>query len=186
MPKSSAPPVLPEVKFERVIRLARGDAAGVLVCAGLSLAFSLADENWIFAGFAALALACGAMEWFGQNSLQEGDRGGLQWLIGAQLCLYTVIVGYVVWRWTHFDVASYWEEIPSAARENLVNQMREGGLDPEADRELLLRTMNLIVCAVLLFVSSLYQIGLAFWYRAQAGAIAAVLGNHSTEPAHED
>ncbi len=186
MPKSSAPPVLPEVKFERVIRLARGDAAGVLVCAGLSLAFSLGDENWIFAGFAALALACGAMEWSGQSQLQEGDRGGLQWLIGAQLCLYTVIVGYVVWRWQHFDVASYWEEIPSAARENLVTQMREAGLDPEADRELLLRTMNMIVCAVLLLVSSLYQLGLAFWYRAQAGAIAAVLGNHSTEPAHED
>ena len=186
MPKSSAPPVLPEVKFDRVIRIARGDAAGVIVCAGLSLVFSASGENWIFAGFAALALACGAMEWHGQSRLQEGDRRGLEWLPMAQLCLYTIIVAYAYWRWKFFNADAYWAEIPGPARENLLQQMSAGGLDPEADRPLLLQMMNLVVCAVLVFVSSLYQLGLALWYRAQAPAIAAVLGNHSTPSAAED
>jgi type IV secretory pathway TrbD component len=58
--------------------------------------------------------------------------------------------------------------------------MVEAGLDPEADRELLLRTMNGLICSVLVGGSTLYQVGLALWYRAQAPALAAALENPST------
>ena len=186
MAKSSTPPVLPEVKLERVVRFARADAVGVLVCAGFSLMLSLPGEAWVFAGFSALALVCGGMEWHGQERLREGEFGGLQWLIGAQACLYTVILGYALWRWQHFDVAAYWAEIPSPAQEQLRAKMVESGLDPEADRELLLRTMNALVCIILVGVSTLYQIGVALWYRAQAGAIATALENPSTREPAED
>lgn len=180
MPKSSAPPVLPEVKLHRVIRIARGNSAGVIVCAGMSLVLSVPAENWIFAAFAALALVCGAMEWHGQERLREGDRGGMEWLTGAQLCLYTVIIGYALWRWKHFVPATYWAEIPAPAQEQLLAQIREAKLDPETDRDLLLRTMNGLVCTVLVGVSTLYQVGLTLWYRAQSAAVATALENPST------
>jgi hypothetical protein len=173
---TKSPPVLPAVKLDRVIRLARADSIGVLACSGASLLLSVLGGNWVFAGFAALALVAGAMEWHGQDRLQAADGGGLHWLIGAQGCLYTVIVGYVLWRWRFFDGAAYWAEIPDAAREQLLGQMREAGLDPEKDRDLLLQTMNFVICAVLFGVSTVYQGGLAIWYRLQQGPVAAALG----------
>ncbi|MBA4136529.1 MAG: hypothetical protein C0518_04355 [Opitutus sp.] len=175
---ANVPPVLPEVKLERVVRLARADSVGVIVCAGFSLLVSVPAENWVFAGFSALALVCGAMEFFGQDRLRAGDFGGLQWLVGAQACLYTVILGYVLWRWQHFDAATYWAEIPTAAQDKLKAQMTEAGLDPVADRDLLLRSMNSLVGSVLLGVSTLYQVGLAWWYRAQREDIAAALAEN--------
>jgi type IV secretory pathway TrbD component len=180
MPDSSTPPVLPVVKAARVLRIARADAVGVVVCASFSLLIALPAQQWVFAGFSALALVCGAMEWHGQDRLREGEFGGLQWLIGAQACLYTVILGYALWRWQHFDPAAHWAEIPAAARDQLNAKMVEAGLDPEADRELLLRTMNGLICSVLVGGSTLYQVGLALWYRAQAPALAAALENPST------
>lgn len=186
MARPSTPPLLPEQKLERVVRIARTDSVGVMVCSGLSLLFSLPQEEWHFAGFAALAFICGYMEWHGHDRLREGDSGGLQWLLGAQACLYTVIVAYVVWRWRNFSPDSYWAEIPEPAQKQLLDQMRTSGLDPAVDREPLLRAMNAIVCTALFAVSTLYQCGLALWYRSQSSAVFTVLGNPSTRERDED
>ncbi len=186
MTKSSPPPVLPARKLERVLRFSRANSVGVMVCSGVSLLLSLAGNSWVFAAFAALAIVCGAMEWSGGRKLQSGEADGLTWLIGAQACLYTVIVGYALWRLQHFNAASYWAEIPAPARENILGQMTEAGLDPEADRDLLLRTMNFLVCVALVGVSSLYQGGLALWYRLQRAAVWAALENPSTPEAARD
>ena len=88
MPKNE-PPVLPEIRLAKVLGVARADALGVLVCAGASCMLSIGGQDWIMAGFAALALVAGAMEWHGQTRLREGDFGGMHWLLGAQGCLYT-------------------------------------------------------------------------------------------------
>lgn len=173
---TKSPPVLPEVKYQRVLRLARADSIAILACSGLSLLLSLPAGSWVFAGFSALALVAGAMEWHGQEKLRAAEIGGLHWIIGAQGCLYTIILGYVLWRWRFFDAAAYWAEVPGPARDQLIAQMTEAGLDPEADRELLLRTMNFVVCVVLFVVSTLYQGGLALWYRIQQGAVVRALG----------
>lgn len=183
---ANVPPVLPEVKLERVVRFARADSAGVIVCSALSLLVSLPGEHWVFAGFSALALACGAMEFYGQDRLRTGWLDGVEWLVGAQACLYTVIIGYAAWRWQHFDVAAYWAQIPEATQEQLKTQMTAAGLDPVADRDALLRSVNGLVCSVLVIVSTLYQVGLALWYRAQRGAIAAAFENPSTQMRDED
>jgi len=186
MPKSAPPPVLPEVKFDRVLRVARFNSTCVIICAGLGLMFSLTGENWIFAAFSALALVSGAMERYGQMQLQTGESEGLQWLTGAQLCLYTVVVGYVLWRWKFFDAAVFWAEIPDVSQEQMLAKMREAGLDPVADRDALLQMMNAMVGTIVIAASSLHQVGLTLWYRAQRGAIAAVLGNPSTRWESED
>jgi len=172
----SEPPVLPEKRLERVLGVARTNALGVLIVAGASLLLCVGAEEWIMSVFSALAFVAGAMEWHGQAQLREGNIGGLPWLLGAQGCLYTVIAGYVLWRLQFFDGSQYWAQIPEEMREQLNEKMRIQGLDPEADRPLLLRTMNFLICSVLIFVSTLYQGGLTWWYRRQRDAIAAALG----------
>lgn len=180
MPKSPSPPVLPAVRLERVVRFARADAIGVFVCAGAGLLLAAASESWGFAAFAALALVGGGMEWHGQDRLRAGSADGMQWLTGAQLCLYTVILGYAAWRWRFFDPTAYWAEIPELGRSQLEEQMRASGLDPAADRELLLRTMNALVCLMLVGIGTLYQGGVTIWYRLQSRAVAEALENPST------
>lgn len=186
MPKSSTPPLLPEQKLERVVRIARADSMGVMICSGLSLVLALPQQEWHFAGFAALAFGCGYMEWHGHDRLRHGGSGGLQWLLGAQACLYTVIVAYALWRWRTFDAAALWSRLPPEAQELVNLRMKEAGWDPEADRELLLRLHTALTSIVLVVVSTLYQCGLALWYRAQQAAIFAALGNPSTRGGPED
>lgn len=171
----NVPPVLPEKRLEKVLAIARADATGVLVCAGASLLLNLAGEDWIMAGFSALAFVAGAMEWHGQSQLREGDVGGLQWLLGAQGCLYTVVAAYAMWRMRHFNVDQYWAQFPLEVQEQLTQQMREKGLDPVADRPVLLRGMNFLICATLVVVSTIYQGGLTWWYRRQRYAITEAL-----------
>lgn len=171
----TTPPLLPEQRLEKVLGVARADALGVLVCAGASLLVSGAQQDWIMCGFSLLALVAGAMEWHGHQRLRDRDLGGLQWLLGAQGCLYTVIAGYALWRLRHFDAALYWAELPSEARDQIEAQMKQNGLDADTDRELLLRTMNFIVCSVLVFVSTLYQGGLTWYYRRHRAAVAAAM-----------
>lgn len=178
--KSPPPPVQPERKLQRVLAIARFDSLSVIVFASASLGLSLLSGSWVFAGFSGLALAAGGMEWHGYQRLRDGWIDGLQWLTGAQGCLYTVIVGYAFWRWQYFDSAAYWLEIPGPAREQLTAKMVEAGLNPEDDRELLLRTMNFLICTMLLGVSTLYQGGLSFWYYRQRRAVALALENPST------
>lgn len=177
MTKSSPPPVLPGRKLERVLRIARANSLAVMLCSGLSLLLSLPGEAWVFAAFAAMAVLCGWMEWDGHKRLLARDAGGLTWLIGAQACLYTVIVGYALWRLRFFNADAYWAEIPPPARENILGQMTAAGLNPDTDRELLLRMMNFVVCAALVGASTLYQGGLALWYRLQQRAVQEALGD---------
>jgi len=169
------PPLLPEQRLEKVLGVARADAMGVLVCAGASLLVSGAQQDWIMCGFSFLALVAGAMEWHGHQRLRDRDFGGLQWLLGAQGCLYTVIAGYALWRLRHFDANAYWLELPEEARAQIDAQMQQNGLNLETDRPLLLRTMNFLVCSVLILVSTLYQGGLTWFYRRHRAAIAEAL-----------
>lgn len=169
------PPVLPERRLEKVLGVSRANSIGVLACAGTSLLLNVVAQDWIFAGFAALAVVAGGMEAHGQTRLRDGDIGGLHWLLGAQGCLYTVIAGYVLWRLQHFEPAVLWAELPDEARERFMTQLRTAGV-PESDRDLFLRAMNAFVCTALVVVSTLYQGGLAWWYRRNRGAIATALG----------
>ncbi|MBX3737847.1 MAG: hypothetical protein KF715_14220 [Candidatus Didemnitutus sp.] len=169
------PPLLPEQRLEKVLGVARADALGVLVCAGASLLVSGTQQDWIMCGFSLLALVAGGMEWHGHQRLRDRDLGGLQWLLGAQGCLYTVIAGYVLWRLQHFNAVTYWAELPAEARDQIDAQLKQSGLDVETDRVLLLRTMNFLVCTVLIFVSTLYQGGLAWFYRRHRAAISEAL-----------
>jgi len=171
----TTPPELPQRRLERVLGFSRANAIGVIACAGASLLLNLLAQDWTMSGFAALALVAGAMEWTGQLRLREGDFGGLQWLLGAQGCLYTVIAGYVLWRLQHFDPGALWAELPEETRTQFLAQLRSAGA-PESDRDVFLRAFNFLLCASLVVASTIYQGGVAWWYRRSRDAIAAALG----------
>lgn len=170
----NTPPELPQRRLEKVLGVSRANSIGVLACAGASLLLNLLAQDWILSGFAALAVVAGAMEWHGQTRLRDGDFGGLHWLLGAQGCLYTVIAGYVMWRLQHFDPAALWAELPDDARTRFMEQLRQANV-AESDRDIFLRAMNSLICAALVLVSTLYQGGLAWWYRRSRDAIATAL-----------
>jgi hypothetical protein len=172
---TKSPPPLPERKLARVMKIARADSIAVVACAGFSLLLSIVGGDRVFALFSGLALACGAMEWHGHARLRSGFPDGLPWLTGAQGCLYTVIVGYVLWRLHHFNPGAFWAQVPELTQANFDAEMRKAGLDPERDRDAMLAALNFLICAVLLVVSTVYQGGLAFWYARQRTAIRTAL-----------
>jgi type IV secretory pathway TrbD component len=178
----TAPAPNPVRKLHRVINVARADSMAVLFCSGASLVISILQANWVFAIFSVLAIVAGLMERQGARLLDDGFAAGIAWLPGSQGVLFTVVIGYVAWRWKHFDPSAYWAEIPVAAQQKILDQMRASGLDPEADREPLLRVMNGLMCFTLGVVTLLYQGGLALWYRLQQHYVLAALQNPSTPP----
>lgn len=177
---TKSPPLLPEQKLGRVLKIARADSIGIIVCAGFSLLLAAAASAGVFAFFSALALVCGVMEWHGHARLRDGFAGGLQWLTGAQGCLYTVIVGYVLWRLNHFEAAELWAQVPEANRLEFDAKLREAGFDPETDRTAFLQSVNVFICAVLVILSTVYQGGLTLWYTLQRKAIFTAL--HGAAP----
>lgn len=177
-----APAPNPVRKLNRVIVIARADSTAVIFCSGASLVLSAMQANWVFALFSVLAIVAGVMERHGARLLDDGNATGLPWLPGAQGVLFTVVIGYVAWRWKHFDPGQYWAEIPAAAQEKILEQMRAAGLDPDVERDPLLRVMNGLMCFTLGVVTLLYQGGLALWYRLQQRYVTAALQNPSTPP----
>jgi len=172
---TKSPPILPERKLERVLKIARANSLGVLVCSGASLALSVAAGDGVFAFFSVLALICGSMERQGQRRLRDGSIGGLQWLVGAQGCLYTVLIGYALWRLNYFDPLAHWDQVPQVLRDRFDARLIELGFTPETDRGWVLHSSNVLFVTVLVIVGTFYQGGLALWYALQRKAVAAAL-----------
>jgi len=172
---SAIPPVLPEKTLRRVLAIARGDGWSIVIVAGLSGLVSLVQGGWFGAGAALLVVSAGASELHGRRRLLRHDTGGLAWLIGAQVFLLAVIWVYAWYRWRYFDPAAIWSELPAFVRTELDRQMLAAGLEPALDRPPLLRMTNVLVCAILAFVTLLYQGGLAFYYLRQRECIRQAL-----------
>lgn len=169
------PPPLPGRVLARLTALSRGNSLSVAVFAGLSVGFALTRADWADAGWSALAMAAGVLEYDGQRRLRAGSSRGLAAMIGAQLLLLAVIWTYAWLRWRNFDPEAYWQQIPALAREMLIAQLSAAGLDPVFDRDLFLAFMNQLVCACLVAVTLAYQGGLAAYYAAKAPAVRAAL-----------
>lgn len=161
--------------MQRVLSLARGDGWSIVSVAGLGGLYSLTQGAWLEAATALLVVAAGAGELHGRRRLLAGERRGLSWLIAAQLSLLGLIWLYAWWRWTHFDAAVFWERLPAPARAEIDRQLLAGGLEPELDRPLLLALMNGMACALLAFLTLLYQGGMALYYALQRRYVAEAL-----------
>ncbi len=181
MPKS--PPPLPGKTLARVLALSRANAWSVTAVAGLSTVAALAQAHWATAGFGVLATLAGLLELRGQARLRRDDARGLRGMIGAQFLLLAVGWAYAWFRWRHFDADALWSELPAFSQAQVTSQMQAADLDPEIDRPLLLRLMNIIVCVTLVLVTFVYQGGLALYYAAKSGVIRAAL---ASSPVHSE
>ena len=172
---SAAPPVLPEKTLHRVLAIARGDGWSIVIVAALGGLVSLVQGGWFATAAALLVVLAGAGELHGRRLLLRHEPRGVNWLVGAQLFLLVVIWVYTWYRWRFFDPAAVWAEMPAFVRTELDRQMLVAGLEPEFDRPPLLRMMNVLVCAILAFVTLLYQGGLALYYARQRDRIRQAL-----------
>lgn len=172
---SPAPPVLPEKSLQRVLAIARVDGWSIVIVAALGGLLSLVQGGWLATAAAALVVLAGTGELHGRCLLLRQELKGLSWLVGAQVFLLVVIWVYAWCRWRYFDPAAMWAELPALAQTEVNRQMLVAGLEPELDRPLLLQMMNVMVCAILAFVTLLYQGGLALYYTRQRDRIRQAL-----------
>jgi len=155
--------------LDKVARTARWNGGSIVVVAGLAALFAALDADVGTALFGAAIAAAGAIEHRSGAALARGaDRTwepayGRQVrgrLIGAELVVLVMIVGYSVWRLATVDVAGEIAALPDELREALVGLV--GG-----DEALLAETFRLaldVTYTTLILVTLAYQGGMAWWY----------------------
>lgn len=173
MPKSP-PPLLAKV-LARVLSLSRANSWGVCGFAGACALIALVQAQWTVAAWGGLISAAGAVEVHGRSRLRAGRASGLNGMILSQFLVLAALWAYAWFRWKGFDAEAYWQEWPAFAQVQLTKKLIAEGLDPVADRPLLLEVMNALVCLSLALATLVYQGGLAFYYALKAGAIRAAL-----------
>lgn len=162
------PPLPPfERSFRRVLAISQVDGWCLVVVAALGVLGSLLQGGYLVTTAGLLVILAGTGELHGRRLLLRHDARGLGWLVGAQLFLLAVIWTYAWARWRYFNAAALWAELPRLAQEEITRQLLVAGLDPALDRPLLLQMMNLMVCVLLVFLTLLYQGGLALYYTLQ-------------------
>jgi len=165
------PPLLPAFALRRVMHVARLDGLSVLTIAGLFALISavLHDQPGTAIGLA--VAGAGAVELHGVALLRQGVERGMLWLLGSQLLLLVVILGYVVLRLSHVDTTMMRPLLSDAQQQAIV----QSGLTVEAFLRLLYRGTYLLVG----LLTVLYQGGLTIYYQRRRTAVSAALREYA-------
>ena len=172
---SSKPPQTPEEILRRVLRLARLDGMTVLVVAGVFALGSLAMQDYSGAAAGFVIASAGAVELRGRKLLLAGQSRGLDWLVGSQLWLVTVILLYAAWRLQAYDPALMKHYALPLLRSKLVESILTAEGLREADALRAVRTLYIILYLALGVLSFCFQGGLALYYRKRRAAVTAAL-----------
>jgi hypothetical protein len=167
------PPKLVSEILRSVLLVARFDGVSGLVLAVFFALVSAASGDVSGAAFGLLIAAAGAIELHGMALLRAIDRRGMTWLIGSQLYLMTVVLGYVAYRMSNSDSDPLVKMVKSAVATDGV-ELQQAGLDPAkvmADFPAQLRLLYLAVAALTI----IYQGGMAIYYLRRRAAVAAAL-----------
>jgi hypothetical protein len=161
------PPLLPAHALRRVTHIARLDGLGVLTIAGLFALASalLRDEVGTVIGL--VVAGAGAIELHGVALLRHGAERGMRWLVGSQLLLLVVVLGYVVLRLWHVDITMMRPLLSDQQQKVIV----ESGLSVDQFLRLIYKTTYILVGVATL----LYQGGLTIYYQRRRTAVAAAL-----------
>lgn len=161
-----APPVLPEIVFQRVLRVARFDGFSVAAIAGF-FALASASAHDVPGALVGLAIAgAGAMELHGASRLNHGSADGMGWLIASQLGIMTVILGYVGWRFGNPDPLLL-EAFKTGLQAEQREQLRQVGMS-EAE---FIRIGSRMVYGCVGLATILYQSAMAFYYARRRQAV---------------
>ncbi|MDF9833556.1 hypothetical protein M2103_001783 [Ereboglobus sp. PH5-5] len=177
---SAKPPPIPELVYQRVMKVARFDGHMVMWIAGIGALLAAAGGSHTAAVAACLAAGTGAMEIHGSQQLARGNERGVNWLVRAQLLLMFVILAYATWQLTHFNEGLYRELIPQF-REYTEQASRRYKVDnpydalDDAQLMLLFRMCHTLLYAVVGFVTCIYQGLMARYYFRRREAVAKAL-----------
>ena len=103
--RAPRPPLLPAHALRRVTHIARLDGLGVLTVAGLFALASALLHDEVGTAIGLVVAGAGAIELHGVALLRHGTERGMRWLVGSQLMLLIVVLGYVVARLWHIDIS---------------------------------------------------------------------------------
>lgn len=170
------PPVLPEVTFVRLLRVAKLDGTGVLAIAG---AFAIGHAFMGDRGGALIGLAvagAGAVELHGVGLLRRGAVSGLRWLAGSQLYLLTAILGYVALRLVSYDPALINLVLTDSMRQHYL----DAGVQPE-EMDLIVKWSYYSTYVIVGLLTLVYQgLMLRFYLRCWAD-VRTVLENETPD-----
>lgn len=153
-----------------MLALSRINGWGVAGFALLSAVVALVRNDIVAVGWCMLAATSGQMELHGGSRLRAGRPGGLGWMIAAQFWLLGTILLYAWLRWSDFEAAAFWDELPVLAQNEITRQLAAAGLGEE-EREPFLAYLNAALCLALVLTSLVYQGGLALYYAARSRAV---------------
>jgi hypothetical protein len=164
------PPKLVSEILRSVLRIARFDGVSVLCLAGFFALVSAASGDVSGAAFGLLIAAAGAVELHGMGLVRAADRRGMGWLIGSQLYLMSVVLGYVGYRLANPDS----DPIMKVAKSALTDEIRQAGMDPAQFMAEFPRELRLLYLAVAC-LTILYQGGMAVYYMRRRSAVEAAI-----------
>ena len=171
----------PEEVLRRVIRFSRLNGWSVVICAGLCAVISLGFGDLVSFAVGALVAVGGVIEVRGCRRLRRRDPDGMRLLVRSQLMVLGVIWVYAVPRLLSFD-AGYLQdqvipnlrEVLSASGSDLDSLLASAGLNAK-DIVPLVHLFFVVLYGSVMFVTLLYQGGLALYYRHRTAVVTAAL-----------
>lgn len=171
------PPLLPEETLERVERLARFDGLSLLLLGALFAVPAAAVRDVPFAIIGLLAAGAGAVELHGLGLLREGDKRGMNWLIGSQPLLLLVIWCYGALRLLFFE--------PPPIPDGMADLAKAGAAQWGLSEDQYFQRVNQIIVGAVVVIAFFYQGGMMLYYLRRREAVAAALGEAEEEKSEE-
>ena len=124
-----------------------------------------------------LAAGAGALELQGVKELRRGQGKGVRWLIASQLAVLVVIVGYALYRQSHFDEHAWRRWLRPEILEYFLpsGRIRPDELMP------LIKFMHVVTYGTVAIATIFFQGGMAWYYHRRRGAIRVALGENASD-----
>ena len=161
------PPLLPEETYARVCRVAKFDGLSVLIVAGFFALVSATMGDALGAAVGSLAAGAGAMELHGVAVLHHGERRGMSWLVGSQLSLLVVLLGYCALQLVRAKLP----ELPPETDSLIRMDAEQLGMTKSE----FLRLFNRMLYGGFAIITFVYQGGMLLYYQRRRTAVAQAL-----------
>lgn len=176
-------PTPAEKTLKRVLVIAAFDGWSLIIVAGLSLLLTLLLVEPVGIVLSLLVLTAGMIEFRGRRALKNSDaETGMKLLVRSQLFLLAVILIYCARSIGSFDADYVKEQVIPAVSDmyqsllgiNLAEYLQQAGLTV-ADLVPLAHKAFLILYGSVAFISTLYQGGMAWYYRSRTRLVTEAL-----------
>ena len=152
--------------MNKVTKVSFWNGWSIVIIAGVATLVSLVfwDKIGLLVGL--LVTSGGGMELYGRHLVSGGERGGMPWMMNAQLLLIGVICFYCVIRLMNFDSSEVLRLLPPDMKSSLMQL----GVSMDS-MVLMMKKMTRIVYGGVIVLTLIYQGGMYFFYRRKMLAI---------------